>query len=310
MKVESAVKSFLLACEADGLRPATLRWYEYIVGSFADHFKGIEMSAVTTDMMRRYIVTLRQRDNRYGAQRPKTEGGLTEDSIAAHIRALKRFWKWSANEYQLANNPMNNIRRPPRRSPAPKAVSMVDVKALFAATAQNVMGARDRAILAFLIDTGCRAQGVVELTLERLEISKCRAFVIEKGSKRRAVFFTPYTAELITAWLTCRPVTNANTVFYSVSNKHYGLPLTTQGLFQILKRLKRKAGVKGQVNPHSFRHAFAREYIKEGGDLSTLSRLMGHSDSLVTSWYYAVFSSEELAEAHRKYSPANHLKTD
>lgn len=311
MKIEAAVESFLLACAADGLRPASVRWYQYTVGTFAQHFKDSELSAFTTDLIRKYIVSLRQRDNRYGAQRPKADGGLTEDTVAAHIRALKRFWAWSTTEYQLAVNPMNNIRRPPRRNPDPKAISPDDIRALFAATTQDAMGARDRAIIAFLMDTGCRAQGVVELTLERLELQECRAFVIEKGSRKRAVFFTPYTAELLATWLTHRAEKiTGRTVFYSVSNKHYGLPLKPQGLFQLLKRLKRKAGVKGKVNPHSFRHSFAREYIRNGGDLSTLSRLMGHSNSLVTSWYYAVFSADELAAAHAKYSPGNQLKSE
>jgi len=74
-------------------------------------------------------------------------------------------------------------------------------------------------------------------------------------------------------------------------------------LLAALKRLKEAAGVRGRVNPHAFRHGYAREYIRNGGDLATLSRLMGHSDSAVTSWYYAVFETRELASSHDKYSP-------
>jgi integrase/recombinase XerD len=72
-------------------------------------------------------------------------------------------------------------------------------------------------------------------------------------------------------------------------------------------RLKKKAGVAGRVNPHSFRHAFAREYLKNGGDVSILPTLMGHSDVNTTRDFYAVFKTDELADLHLKYSPIDHL---
>ena len=71
----------------------------------------------------------------------------------------------------------------------------------------------------------------------------------------------------------------------------------------MLKRRAKQAGVKGHVNPHSFRHAFARDYILSGGDLATLSQLMGHSSILVTKKYYARFNVKELQEKHARHSP-------
>ena len=57
------------------------------------------------------------------------------------------------------------------------------------------------------------------------------------------------------------------------------------------------------MNPHSFRHAFAREYLLRGGDLASLSRLMGHASVEVTASFYAVFLVSELQEKHAKFSP-------
>lgn len=310
--LRKAVDDFLLAAAADGLRPQTLKWYGAMLRALVDDFANFDVGEITTAMLRQYIVNLRARPARFAgarATRPKVEGGLSEDSIAGHIRTLHRFWRWAANEYGLPNNPMLNIRRPPRRSPDPKGIALEDVQALFKATSDDLAGARDRAMLAFLIDTGCRAQGILELELDRLDVEHRRALVTEKGQRRRTVFFTDVTARLLQAWLYVRPKT-ANKVFCSFSNRFYGKPLSYEGLTGILARLKEKAGVKGRVNPHSFRHGFARQYIMNGGDLATLSRLLGHSDSAVTAWYYAVFSPAELADLHNRFSPLNGLLDD
>ena len=83
--------------------------------------------------------------------------------------------------------------------------------------------------------------------------------------------------------------------------------LRASGVHSMLNRLKKKAGVTGRVNPHSFRHAFAHEYLKSGGDVSVLSTLMGHSDANTTRDFYAVFKTDELTDPHLKYSPIDHL---
>ncbi|MCU0476789.1 MAG: tyrosine-type recombinase/integrase, partial [Anaerolineae bacterium] len=75
------------------------------------------------------------------------------------------------------------------------------------------------------------------------------------------------------------------------------------GVHQMLKRLKAKAGVSGRVNPHSFRHNFAREYLRNGGEVVTLARLLGHEDVNTTAAFYAVFSKDELQSQHMKFSP-------
>jgi integrase/recombinase XerD len=83
--------------------------------------------------------------------------------------------------------------------------------------------------------------------------------------------------------------------------------LKTSGVNQILKRLARRAGITGRFNPHSFRHAFAKQYLMDGGDLATLSDLLGHSDVQVTKSSYSVFITDELARKHAEHSPVAKL---
>jgi site-specific recombinase XerD len=131
----------------------------------------------------------------------------------------------------------------------------------------------------------------------------------EKGDKVRYGFFSDLTRRALIAWLEVRPTDKGGGLFVNLGTRGDG-QLTDQGVREMLKRLKRKSGVKGPVNPHSFRHGFAREYLTNGGNLASLADTLGHSDVKVTWASYAVFTFDELKAAHARYSPVARLERD
>jgi site-specific recombinase XerD len=306
---EIAVKEFLLACRADGLKPASLRWYRTMLKDFTTQHYGKQLEAITASDMRHYIASLRDRSQRYvrASQRPTIAGGLSHESLRAHLRGLRRFFLWAWTEYQLPplENPMLKIRMPGRERHEPKAITVADLDRLLNACDETTLiGLRNKAMLTFLADTGCRAGGLLSLRRANLHLYEGYAIVNEKGSRDRAVPFLISTANLIQKWLDVRPLdAHPEFVFCSLATNTFGEPLTLSGLHGMLKRLKKEAGVSGRVNPHSFRHGFAREYLRNGGDLGTLSQIMGHSDVSVTVGSYAIFKDQELAQVHSKFSP-------
>jgi len=305
MQLQSAVDEFLIALSADGLKAKTMSWYRWSLGAFVAAFPSSTIADLTASTMRHFIADLRSRKWQWnGSQHIKQDVPLSDDTINAHVRVLHRFWSWTAAEYKLSN-PMATIRYPKKPEVQPKAIAISDVQALFAACEGSRAAARDRVILALLLDTGCRAGGLVGLRPEDVQVDQRKAIVLEKGSKSRSIYYTSVTAELLSLWMVER-VPKATHFFYNLESLE---PLTVYGLRHLLKRLAKRAGVRGRVNPHSFRHAFAREYLREGGDLSTLSRLMGHRDVGTTIHHYAIFDQDEVREAHEKYSPAKHLKS-
>ena len=51
-----------------------------------------------------------------------------------------------------------------------------------------------------------------------------------------------------------------------------------------------------------FRHTYATNYLRNGGDPASLQRILGHSDISTTIRNYAHYVTKDLAEAHDKYS--------
>ncbi|MBZ0307618.1 MAG: tyrosine-type recombinase/integrase, partial [Anaerolineae bacterium] len=208
-------------------------------------------------------------------------------------------------EYDLPN-PMKGIRFPQPAKQAPKGVSIEDFIKMLQAAGDDEAGIRDRALLAFLADTGCRLSGLLSLKMENLFLKDGRAIVSEKGMGFRPVRFTHITARLLAQWLAVRESDTPH-VFVSMSS---GKGLSESGVNQMLKRLKTRAGVKGNINPHAFRHNFARAYLQSGGDLATLAKLLGHKNINTTASFYALFTPDELGEMHRKHSPLRGLDPD
>ena len=163
---------------------------------------------------------------------------------------------------------------------------------------------RSIALLYVLRDTGGRCGAISRIGLENLDLMAGAVIVLDKGDNFSWLFFNPVTIQVIQKWLQFRKTNHCydNTLF--LNTKGYALSKT--GIRRRLNQLAEEAGIAHERhNPHSFRHAFARDTLLAGADLSQTSQLMNHSTIVTTAKYYARWSKKELVEIHHKYSPMN-----
>jgi len=82
--------------------------------------------------------------------------------------------------------------------------------------------------------------------------------------------------------------------------------LDRYNVLKMIVALGERAGVRN-VHPHRFRHTFGIMYLRNGGDLFTLQRLLGHTSLTMTQHYLALAKSDDVA-AHKKASPVDNWK--
>ena len=292
--ISDAIDKFLFVVSLD-VKPATVTSYALCLRPLRALDKAI--SEITTDDLRIAYARLRDRTSRYDDHplRPQVSDGLSIYSLHKHVRVWKRLFHWLVDEGIISRDPARKLRRPRLPKDPPKDMRPDDLDRLLAAEAES---ARDYAIVCFLADTACRVGGLVGLTIADLDLAERRAKVVEKGGRSRYVHFKERTERALRRYLDEeRPAGSGPRIFVGLRG-----PLTTGGIYQILKRLAGKAGVRGRYNPHSMRHAWARQAIKRGASLKEVAEILGHESITTTATFYAVYLDEEIHQRHGQLS--------
>lgn len=298
---KAAANLFLTAINNE-VAATTHRWYSGRINQFmAWYGYSRPITNITVQTIRAYRDHLVARKIRWPNHkyRPSANSGLSQYTIHGHLRAIKRFFSWLVEEDILPANPSAKItiHRNHGDKP-PKAITRRNLRKMIITAANR--SSRDLAILLFMADTGCRIGGLASLKLPDLDIDGRSAYVTEKGNKTRQVYFTSQIAyEAMDQWINDRPRCNHEYVFVAKKGKK---PLKTTGIRQVIKSIALSAKVRGFANPHSFRHGKARELLREGADLATVSQILGHEGVAVTADFYARWTKSELQERHRQFN--------
>jgi integrase/recombinase XerD len=179
-------------------------------------------------------------------------------------------------------------------------VAIEDVKKLVC-SCSTPQALRDRAILLCLLDTGARASEFLALDVRNIDLIT-GAVRIEhgKGDKSRTVYLGSTSRKAVRRYLKSRGEMRPNSPIWVTDD---GERLKFSGLRQIIERCAGRAGVT-TPGLHDFRRSFALTMLRNGVDLQTISRLLGHSSLSVTERYLAQ-EQTDLADGHRRGSPVD-----
>jgi site-specific recombinase XerD len=159
---------------------------------------------------------------------------------------------------------------------------------------------RDRALILFLYNTGCRAQEAADLRAGNLELAEQPLTRLHgKGDKWRTCPLWRQTADLLTA-LTGPDADPSDAVFASRSQ-----PLTRHGIYKIVRRHTARFDdprTGRQVSPHTFRHTAAVHLLEAGVEVNVIRGWLGHAD-LSTTNRYAEINTKAKQEALRSLQP-------
>ncbi len=153
---------------------------------------------------------------------------------------------------------------------------------------------RDVAILNLMARAGLRVSEVVALRLGDVTLNQRKGHVVvraSKGLKDRTVPLPKAAREALQEYLGVRPEWTGKYLFVTRT----GRPLTPRDVQRLVEKAARRAGITRRVTPHTLRHTYATRALRQGVDLATLARLLGH-ESLTTTARYLHPDEARVAE--------------
>lgn len=287
------IEAFLVDRKARGCAKGTLEFYYYKMKIFTDYCKKQcvnNIYQITPSLIRQYLIYLEDTGHNPGGRH-------------AAYRALRAFLLWYEDEVDPDGwkNPINKVRAPrvPIEPLEPVSFEVVS-KMVDACNRSSFTGYRDRAILLFLLDSGVRAGECLSLNVSDINIITGEVLIREgKGKKSRYVFVGKHSRQAIRKYLRIRK-DNYPALWITEPKVDSGR-FTYSGLRSMIKRIAKKAEV-APPSLHDFRRAFALAMLRNGTDIFTLAKLMGHKGVTVLQRYLRE-TRKDIESAHRQASP-------
>ena len=309
IKLSEAIRLYLVDKRGQGLSPNTLADYRTT-------FKKLQaflscdptISSIEADTVRDFFNSVT---------------GITNKTKLNYHAGLSALWTWATEERKICKVHIIREIKPAR----PEKVSIVpfsqaEVKKIIAGLINSkpfpksngelvkprlldpLIAARNRAIILFLLDSGLRASELCGLKLGDIRTGEHGVYLVDvsqlyaKYSRGRVVPISSRTFELVQKYLQLRGQVGPDEYLFLADN---GEKLRRDTLRQMLVQVKERCGLK-VANAHKFRHTFAINFLRNGGDVFTLQAILGHSTFDMVKRYLAI-AETDIERGHAKASP-------
>lgn len=274
---DELLDSFIEAKTIEGRSVKTMERYRYILGRLRDE-SNIPINRMTVFTMRSWLSKEQSR-------------GISDITLEGYRNIFSSFFGWLHKEGLLQNNPCANLGPIKCRKQVKTPYSDIEIEMLKEACTCS----RDKALVQFLLSTGCRISEVCALDRDSLDFHEMEVKVLGKGDKERTVFFDDVTAMLLKRYFAERK-DDSPALF---AGKGTGR-MTPGGVRAKLNKIADRAGVEN-VFPHKFRRTLATTLIDRGMSIQEVASILGH-DKLDTTMKYVFLNKTNVKNHYHKYS--------
>ena len=299
MTVKDLKSQFLEYLEIEKNRsPKTIENYNHYLTRFISFAKVENPRDITEETIRKYRLTLNRTTNERGKPLKK----VTQNY---HVIALRSFLKYLAKR-DIRTVPAEKIELGKQEEREVVFLEPPELERfLRAPQGEALSNLRDRAILETLFSTGLRVSELCSLDQDDIDLKRGEFSVRGKGSKIRMVFLSEQSKTAIASYLDKRQDADAALFIRVPRGEHFEkfeeLRLTPRSIQRIIKKYAIAAGIVGKkVSPHSLRHSFATDLLRNGADIRSVQALLGHS-SVTTTQIYTHVTDKQLREIHQKF---------
>ena len=221
------------------------------------------------------------------------------------ISSIKKFFHFLEIEKLIEENPTDELEYPKIGLKIPETLSTIEIDSLinyFKNSKNNSL--RNSTITEVLYSCGVRVSELINIKISDIFFEDFLIKVSGKGNKERFVPMSKSSKIMIKDYISSER-------FNIIQKKGYqdflflnnrGQKLSRVMIYTILNIAKKRLGFKKNISPHLLRHSFATHLIENGADISSIQKMLGHSNITTTERYLHV-SKKHLIETIKKYHP-------
>lgn len=298
---DEIVAEFNVEMQIKGFSEKTIQNYHYKLKKSKMFFEsqGIKyIDTITKQDIKKYILFLR-------------EEGAQAIYINSILTRVKKMFDFMVEEGYIIENPCEKIKRLKQQKKVIYPLNDHEIKQMLIIARQNrnkEIGQRNVTMLSLMLDAGLRINEVMSLKTE--DILENQILIRNaKGNKDRAVALTPILKKEMRKYKRLKDKTRyRDCEYFFVSQR--GTKGTTKIGAEIMQEIKKQMDVRSVVrfSPHTLRHTYAHMAMRNGMDIYTLSKNMGHSSVTMTQNYLQTLKSDDFVEKSIKYSTLQNLR--
>ncbi len=278
---------YLLECEIRKFTPKTIKSYRNCIDLLVNYCEEkhdiTEVENISHLHIRMFFKEL-------------TDTHHKESYINGLLKVYRAFFKYAVNEEYISVSPCDKVRW--AREETPVIETFTDSEASRLVKAYNdfdYMSMRNKAMICMLIDTGIRCNEMCILPEAAIEGNTI--LIYGKGKKYRYVALSPYLEKVLLRYKKCR---EAYFRYKNVPDNLFlsrtGKPMTVEAVERVVRTAGEAAKVRENIrcSPHTCRHFFAQCQLRNGMDVYSLSRVMGHSSIAITQKYLNSLNDSDI----------------
>lgn len=274
---EEFLSLFINTKRIEGRSEKTLDRYAYILKRYKET-DPTPIHKITVYNIRQYLAKEKTR-------------GIADSTLQGYRDVFSAFFGWIHRERLIPLNPCANLNPIKCKKEIRLPYTSVEIERL----KEVCSSVRDKAIICFLLSTGCRISEVCGLNRADVDFNNLECTVLGKGNKERTVYLDSVAAMQLQKYLDSRE-DDDEALFIGKGTSR----MQPGGIRRCLRVIGNRAGVPN-VHPHRFRRTLATNLIKHGMPIQEVANILGH-EKLDTTMMYVYLDKQSVKNSYKKYS--------
>ncbi|WP_053957137.1 tyrosine-type recombinase/integrase [Inediibacterium massiliense] len=322
-KIDFLIDDFMIYCESKNLAKKTMMSYEQTLKLFSKYLEYekniINIKQVDEKILREYINYTKERgkytivsnENTSHYNMPSNRKDYAKKisitTINNYIRNLKVFFNFLKDQNYIQKDVVSKIKQLKNdRKPKDFITDEQFMNMLRHIDTTKFHEYRDYIIIQLLLDTGMRIGECLLIQSDNIDLNYKSIFLKAentKSKKSRYIYFSQIMYTQLKRWIQYKDrYTESNYLFCSKK----GTPILIHSFEKKIKEYGNRVGLK--IHPHQLRNNFAKRFLMSGGNIHTLSVILGHSSVKITEQAYLDLTNDDIRKNYQQFSPLMNLR--